>query len=874
MASLDAGLAVLAPSGELAAALFDSVERHHRAAGHEIWPTPCVRDFSSWLREQHQARLLRDASDLRVLQEVEERALWREIVAQEDAGAGLLDAAAAAGAARRARRIIIEYGIPLPEIAAAATDESRTLLAWIARFEQRCRELGCQSADQLLQSFAAAPQPLAWVESPAWHPAARRWLAAHARCMIHPAAAAVQDAVLCHSPSADAEIAAAAEWARVALAAQADFRAWICIADLPARRAEVIDAFDAALAPQRFRSDGVDGIARYAIAGGTPLAAFAPVRAALDALQISRGPVPFERFSAVLRSPQLQTDTADAGTAASLDLELRRAAASEMPLRAWLAIGARLLRERSLAPCAALTRIAAVFQRLEALRGAQPMSRWVALWTAAFEQGPWAGRRRWSSAEYQAAQRFSELLAALGAADALFGSLPRAAAERKLAAAAFDTPFQPQTGVAPIWISGSLGDPWLNYDGLWIAGMSAEAWPLPAAPAPLLPVPLQQRYGVPGASAAMQLATALDLQQRWRKRAGRAVFSLADSGEARSLLPSALLPRDLPPIGCAAPVLRPHWHAARQNAPPMEIWADTQAPPFADGERTRGVATLQAQSRCAFRGMAETRLRSDPLSRPAPGFNARERGSLMHAALERIWAALGDQAALRAQGESAEALLLERSIGEALEQLCAQRDPGARWRERERLRMRALLGRWLQLERRRADFSVERLEQSPQTARHAGLQFDCRIDRIDRLEDGARVIIDYKTGLASVDWRGERPDNPQLPMYALLQREDLVAVAYGQVNAAACRFVVESERDAVFDPRQRRSSLEEAPSLAALLGLWQSRIERLAEDFRAGHAAVAPTPRACRSCHLQGFCRIGIDAEDADEAAAAAHADA
>ena len=40
---------------------------------------------------------------------------------------------------------------------------------------------------------------------------------------------------------------------------------------------------------------------------------------------------------------------------------------------------------------------------------------------------------------------------------------------------------------------------------------------------------------------------------------------------------------------------------------------------------------------------------------------------------------------------------------------------------------------------------------------------------MDRLADGARVLIDYKTGVATADWRGERPDNPQLPIYALLQ---------------------------------------------------------------------------------------------------------
>ena len=65
----------------------------------------------------------------------------------------------------------------------------------------------------------------------------------------------------------------------------------------------------------------------------------------------------------------------------------------------------------------------------------------------------------------------------------------------------------------------------------------------------------------------------------------------------------------------------------------------------------------------------------------------------------------------------------------------------------------------------------KQLERGKQVARHADLEFAVSIDRVDRLADGARVLIDYKTGNAAADWRGERPDNPQLPIYALLHPE-------------------------------------------------------------------------------------------------------
>ena len=94
------------------------------------------------------------------------------------------------------------------------------------------------------------------------------------------------------------------------LCSEKDFRAWICIPDLHLRRVDVVDALDAALAPQRFSlSDGA-GPASYAISGGTPLAEFAPVRAALNMLAVGVDLVSFEQFSSVLRAPELHATAA------------------------------------------------------------------------------------------------------------------------------------------------------------------------------------------------------------------------------------------------------------------------------------------------------------------------------------------------------------------------------------------------------------------------------------------------------------------------------------------------------------------------------------------------------------------------------------
>jgi ATP-dependent helicase/nuclease subunit B len=876
LAAVAAGRTVLAPNTELANALFDAVQRVHRDAGREVWPTPRVHDYSSWLREQHVQRQLSEAVAPRLLSEVEERELWRMVIDTAQIGRDFLDPAGAARAARRARRTLFEYAIPIEALDAAHSEECAAFLEWNRAFERRCSALGCVSADSLLvgpgspdglgspggQSCPVGP--IDWIESPQWRPAARRWLQQHGR-ELPPQPQVQAELSIVKAPSPATELAAIADWARANLA-EDGFRAWICVPDLNRRRAEVVDAFDAALAPQRFALRGDLREAPYAVAGGTPLADYAPVRAALELLAASVGSVSFVQFSALLRAPELQDTDSDAGSAARLDVALRRRASNDADFTGWLDLADCVARAEQMAPAAAVRRLRAAHQVLSQLQGARLFSEWVAVWMGALQIGPWAFSRRWSSIEYQAAEAFREVLAGLSVGDAVFGTHSRDSAQRVLARAARETAFQVQTGVPAIWVSGQLLDPWLDYAGLWVSGCNDEQWPQPVAPVALLPVAVQRQYGVIPASAESQLALAIDLQSRWQKRASQCVFSFSDSGagtvEGSSSMPSPLLPKIVPVDLTATP--QPHWRKMQERAPGLESVWDEQAPPHAGNERTRGVATLRAQSRCAFRGFAETRLDAQPLEQPVPGFNERERGELVHHALQHVWTALGDSSALHSVGAEAEQSLIDEAAARAIEFVCQRRDPGRRWRLREALRLRNLLTTWLQIERMRAPFIIEALEGRDQIARFGGLDFRVRIDRIDRLADGARVLIDYKTGAAARDWRGDRPDNPQLPVYALLSPQALVAVAYAKVNAAECGFVAECERGGIF-PRTRQSDLEGMAAFAELTQVWSRRIERIAGEFAAGHAEVAPTIKACQSCKLQGLCRVPAALEEADE---------
>ena len=452
--SADAGGTILAPNTELAAALFDALERAYRDSGREIWRTPRVRDFGGWLRERHIERQFTDSSTPRCLTDVEEREVWHTVVLEREPGEPYLDPSGAVRAARRARRAMHEYAIPPRAIAADGGEESLMFLDWNARFEERCRAVRCIDADRLPMSMDCA-SPLAWIESPHWRPVARGWLQAQIGPALEPSEASPPAAAdglgasrLLGAGSRAEEFAAMADWARQALLANPAFRAWICVPDLARCRSELVDAFDAALAPQRFSLDETSE--GRALCGGRRHAACRLCAGARGARSVGG-----ERGTGILHSIQRPAALAGAsgvgrggGRGVDSGCGIAQPRAERNSTRGLAGSSRKPRRVRSpWDPSVHYSACRRAHGFSGELGGQHPMSRWVRLWVAAFESAPWSLRRRWSSGEYQSAERFRELLAALAGGDPVFGTQSRAAAESILRRAARDTAFQMQTGV-------------------------------------------------------------------------------------------------------------------------------------------------------------------------------------------------------------------------------------------------------------------------------------------------------------------------------------------------------------------------------------------------------------------------------------------
>jgi len=139
-----------------------------------------------------------------------------------------------------------------------------------------------------------------------------------------------------------------------------------------------------------------------------------------------------------------------------------------------------------------------------------------------------------------------------------------------------------------------------------------------------------------------------------------------------------------------------------------------------------------------------------------------------------------------------------------------------------------------------------------------GIEFHLRIDRIDDVGEGL-LLIDYKTGPASPNAvLGTRPEEPQLPMYAL-SLPDSIAIGYAQITQNACRVTGWSQAlaDQTQDIRLSRPPAPFNGSWDELKHFWSDGLTALANAFRRGVADVDPRDaKACRECDLHALCRI------------------
>ena len=174
-----------------------------------------------------------------------------------------------------------------------------------------------------------------------------------------------------------------------------------------------------------------------------------------------------------------------------------------------------------------------------------------------------------------------------------------------------------------------------------------------------------------------------------------------------------------------------------------------------------------------------------------------QRGKLLHHVLEGFWKRARTSKALHDWPEDLREEVLSEAVEEAL--LAGKRERPDVLRGAflglERQRLTELAHEWLALEAQRAPFMVRDTERGVELE-FGGVKLRAVIDRTDRLEDGSLVVIDYKTGAVNYrDWLGERPAEPQLPLYLVASAEPVAALVFGRLRTSCLLYTSPSPRD-------------------------------------------------------------------------------
>ena len=882
-----------------------------------------------------------------LLTAAEEQHLWQDIIEQSPWGGLLLSGAQAASQCRDSWQLAHAWRIAGALLAGPADGDSTWLAEGGAEgqaedaraFAQWARAYAARTARDGRIDRARLPDSVALLLREPWlrRPAnlvvyAFDIVTAQQRAFFAACEGAGIPVVQCHPErvagkvarhsflSARDELEHAARWARQRLEAagpgeggagdaRSAPRIAVVVPELEARRKEVVRVFARALDPgwnvpngRRDANEAVSAAPLFNVSLGEPLSSWPVVDAALTLLALCGSEVEFARASRLLRSPFLGGADAEMGARARLDAALRERLPPRVRLHGLLAAirhATDAEGPRAVPACPRLATLLGAVRDLARghMKGNHSPQVWARRYSELLQAAGFPGQRSPDSAEFQTLAKWRDTLGELSRLERVAPRLSHAQALARLRRLCADSLFQPRMaadgGDAPIQVLGILESGGLTFDHLWVSGLTENAWPMAARPDPFIPHALQKKAGIPQAVAESALELDERITMAWRGAAAEVVFSHALAEADRELLPSPLISRiDMQSVAALGlerqERFRDRIHASgRYEDTALEAFSDEQAPAYGGTEVHGGTRVLADQAACPFRAFARHRLKAEPLAAPVAGLDAAARGQLLHALFAQIWGELKSKSGLESVTPGALTSIIDGAAAAAVARLRAANPDivGDRFAALECERLAKLARAWLESERTRADFEVIARE-DPRTLMAGGLSFRGRIDRMDRIvDDASHALIDYKTGRAgSAAWLGERPDDPQLPLYAVNAGEGVSAVAFARLRTGSMRFEgvarVEGLLPKVPAVERHRHARTLVSGWSELLDGWRAELDALGEGFAAGDARVDPKVpmKTCANCALQALCRVyerfdALEAEPETDAPEAADAD-
>lgn len=909
LADLEQGSLLLTGNKRLARAVLESYSHAKIEHGEQSWDTPKVLPFNAWLRQLWASSLggLLNGYDgqlagRRLLSTQEEHYVWQQVIESSSVSDQLINVAGLANNAAQALASMQAACLSFSDWDSRVNEDAIAFKEWAADFRKRLDAEGWLTQGQLLSAVTAMvssgnvsiPQRILLSGFDEYTEQQNQLFAALKTAGVeieeHKAADSLQtptNASRVEAASASEEIQLAAEWAKeLLIEAQANHLSLpniaIVVLDMACQRRACQVAFERALHPQQFDIAALNNNPRplaFNMSVGPMLSEWPLIASALDGLKLlDQGLSPAELgrwLRSLWRVGEAASESDAQQIAAIVDVYARQDGRDHWYLRSLTALLEKERFNQASGGFPALLKVlnSAYKVRQDADRMQLP-SAWCKHVAMLLNQLKWPGELPPSSVEFQLIGAWNECLDELAGFDAISGEMSYRAFYQLLASRASQNPFQPRSTPAPVQIMGMLEASGAQFDAMWVIGMTDANWPSQPRPNPLLPSQWQRENKLPHASVERETDYAKRVTQRLSDAAPTVLFSWASHAGEEEFSCSPLL-RHLPQT------TRLLQAAESPPAAPLEVVNENHWIPLAGYQHADsvfqtggGTAVIQHQAACGFRAFVTHRLTARPLEEAVFGLDRRDRGTLVHQVMQRLWERLGNQVTLQTKTTEE----LENTVSEVVAEVATlhsanQSELKQRLAQIEQRVLVRLVMEWMELDRQRGAFSKVETEVETQ-AQIGPLQLNVTADRIDTLASGEQVVIDYKTSanLNYSAWMGERPEEPQMPIYAVSlsdKGKQVAAVLYANLILGGCKYQGVTE-DPDLAPAVKANgwlggrSLSDADSLEALYTEWHTELARLATDYARGMALIDPkAPHSCLYCGLQPVCRIA-QSEDED----------
>lgn len=824
-----------------------------------VWPAPRIYSLSQWIELQWDGLQRRGYVPAlqRIISNLQRQTLWEKIIGESSLAEALLQAEPLAQAADGALRNLELWQLTEEDVRAAepmlnSQSNSYCWLTWLGEFRAQLRKLGFITRETANQMLITAFKAGELKHESIIHLTGFDDIPPQHQDLINNACLELASINLDNSThllqrteinTTAQEIQAAALWSKQQLEQNPAAMIGIIVPNLGQSRDQVERIFVEVFEPLAALPNQPRYTLPFNFSAGTPLATTPIIAATLDLLELQKPSWELESICHLLLSPFFGDAKNELVLRSHLIQTLRKLGKFTISLSDLRYHCQKLSGKLSIAEGDG--NLANRLVQLENYRRDSFGFHTAQYWCDFFQQHlkilAWPGVRRLDSQEYQQLTLWNQVLENFLQLDGIGINFSYSNAIRQLRSIAGKTPFQAQTPNSPIQILGALEGAGLQFSHCWVMGLHHRQWPPVPAPNPLLPSTLQRAKKMPHASAERELQFARALTAHYQQCAAQVIFSSAHSEDGSELSPSALI-RHLTatPLNQLVPsstTASSENYERLSKSKTLQLVDCASAPKLdINHEPVRGGASLfKEQAACPFNAFARLRLGAARTEEPVAGFSAIERGNLLHEALATIWRELKTQTALIALDENSLSSLITNAAQQTVDSLKQRRGTsiGVYYAQLEQERLSILLSDWLSQEKTRPAFNVVAIEEEVQIT-FADLPLRLRIDRVDQLDNGELILIDYKTGHPKAgSWQGERMDEPQLPLYAITAASEVSAIAFAQINAKAMQWIGTGElhvnHEGIFPSKQNwQEQLYE----------WQQNLQQLAHNFIQGDVRV------------------------------------